>query len=60
MVAEITTALTTVISWVGNVVTAIVGTDGALHALLPLLAIGIAISALSLGVRILRSFTWAA
>lgn len=60
MVAEITTALTTVITWVGNVVTAIVSTEGALHELLPLLAIGIAISALSLGVRILRSFTWAA
>lgn len=49
MIAEITSALTTVISWVGSVVTALVTETGALHALLPLLAIGIAISALSLG-----------
>lgn len=49
MISEITSALTTVISWVGSVVTALVTETGALHALLPLLAIGIAISALSLG-----------
>lgn len=49
-------ALTTVIGWVGDVVTAL--TTGELAALLPLFAIGISISALLLGVKIIRSFTW--
>lgn len=49
-------ALGTVIGWVGDVVTAL--TTGELVALLPLFAIGISISALLLGVKIIRSFTW--
>lgn len=49
-------ALGTVIEWVGEVVTAL--TTGELAALLPLFAIGISISALLLGVKIIRSFTW--
>ena len=49
-------ALTTVIGWVGDVVTAL--TTGELVSLLPLFAIGISISALLLGVKIIRSFTW--
>lgn len=40
MLQAVTDALTTVISWVGTVVTALVGTDGALADLLPLLAVG--------------------
>lgn len=40
MLAAVTDALTTAISWVGSVVTALTGTDGALKELLPLLAIG--------------------
>lgn len=40
MMEAVTTALTTVISWVGTVVNALVGAEGQLSALLPLLAIG--------------------
>lgn len=40
MLESVTSGLTTVISWVGAVVDALVTTDGALSALLPLLAIG--------------------
>lgn len=40
MTAAITTALTDVIGWVGDVVTALVGETGELAPLLPLLAIG--------------------
>lgn len=58
MLESVTTALTTVIGWVGNVVTALTGTDGQLNALLPLMAIGIAISALMLGVKAIKSFAW--
>lgn len=58
MMAAVTEALTTVIGWVGTVVSALTGTDGQLNALLPLMAIGIAISALMLGVKAIKSFSW--
>ena len=58
MLEAVTTALGTVIEWVGTVVTALTGADGALSPLLPLLAIGVAISALMLGVKAIKSFAW--
>lgn len=58
MLEAVTAALGTVISWVGTVVTALTTTDGDLAALLPLLAIGVAISALMLGVKAIKSFAW--
>lgn len=60
MLEKVTEGLTTVISWVGSVVDALVTTDGALAELLPLLAIGVAVSALMLGVKAIRSFIWGA
>lgn len=60
MLEAVTSALGTVISWVGTVVTALVGADGALAELLPLLAIGVAISALMFGIKAIRSFIWGA
>ena len=60
MIEAVTTALGTVISWVGSVVTAVTSTSGELKDLLPLLAVGIAGSALMLGVKAIRSFAWGA
>lgn len=60
MIAAVTTALGTVISWVGSVVSALTGENGDLAGLLPLLAIGIAVSALMLGVKAIKSFAWGA
>lgn len=60
MMSAVTTALGTVIEWVGTVVTALVGADGALKDLLPLLAVGVAVSALMLGVKAIKSFIWGA
>ena len=60
MLESVTTGLTTVIGWVGTVVDALTSTDGQLSALLPLLAIGVAVSALMLGVKAIRSFIWGA
>ena len=60
MLQAVTSALGTVIEWVGTVVTALVGEAGALSELLPLLAIGVAISALMLGVKAIKSFIWGA
>lgn len=58
MLEQVTTALGTVIEWVGTVVTALTGSNGALAPLMPLLAIGISISALMLGVKAIKSFAW--
>lgn len=60
LVEKVTEALTTVIGWVGTVVTALVGETGALKDLLPLLAVGVAVSALMLGVKAIKSFIWGA
>lgn len=60
MLQAVTDAISTVISWVGTVITALTGTNGALAALLPLFAIGIAISAVLLGVKIIKSVVWGA
>lgn len=60
MLEAVTSALTTVISWVGTVVNALTGTEGQLKELLPLLAIGVAISALMLGIKAIKSFIWGA
>lgn len=58
MLEAVTTSLTTVIGWVGTVVKALIDTDGQLSALLPLMAIGISISALMLGIKAIKSFAW--
>lgn len=60
MLSAVTDAITQVLTWVGTVITALTGTSGALNALLPLFAIGIAISAVLLGIRIIRSVVWGA
>ena len=58
MLEAVTSGLSEVIGWVGAVVTAV--TTGALKELLPLLAIGVAVSALMLGIKAIRSFIWGA
>lgn len=60
MLSAVTDAITQVLTWVGTVITALTGSSGALNALLPLFAIGIAISAVLLGIRIIRSVVWGA
>lgn len=60
MLNAVTEALTTVIGWVGTVVTALVGESGQLKDLLPLLAVGVSISALMLGIKAIKSFIWGA
>ena len=60
MLDAVTSGLSTVITWIGTVITAIVGTDGALKELLPLFAVGIAISVVFLGVKAIKSIVWGA
>ncbi len=58
MIASIGSALTSVLSWIGSVVGSILGAEGALKELLPIFCIGIAVTVVMLGIRVLRGFTW--
>lgn len=60
MLEAITAGFTTVISWMGTFITALTSTDGALQPLLGIFAIGIAVSVLFLGVKIVKSLVWGA
>lgn len=60
MMAAVTTALTTVISWIGTVISALTSSTGQLSELLPLLAIGVAISAFLFAMKAIRSVIWGA
>lgn len=60
MLTAVTTGITTVIGWVGTVVSSLLGESGELSELLPLFAVGVSISAILLGVRIIKSFIWGA
>lgn len=60
MIEAIGSSITSVIGWAGEVVTALTSTDGALNELLPLFAIGVAVSAVMLGVKIIKGFVWGA
>lgn len=59
MITAVSNAMDTVIGWVGTVITALLP-EGTLNGLLPLFAIGIAISALLLGIKIIKSVVWGA
>lgn len=60
LIEAVTAAISTVISWLGTVLTALTGTDGDLNVLLPLLAVGIVVSVIMLTIKIVRSFSWGA
>ena len=60
MIAAVTEGLSTVIGWVGTVITALTSESGELSALLPLLAIGVSVTVISMAIGTIRSFTWGA
>lgn len=60
MIAAITSALTSVLGWLGSVIGAITDTAGDLAPLLPLFAIAIAISLVLLTVKVVRKVCWGA
>ena len=60
MLTAVTNALGTVIDWCGTVISSITDTSGDLKELLPLFAVGIAISVVFLGVKVIRSIVWGA
>lgn len=63
MMQAVTAALSTVIDWIALVVNSLIGSGegaGQLAELLPLFAIGIAISAFLLGIKAIKSLIWGA
>ena len=56
----VSTAVTSVIGYIGEVTTALFGNNGALAALLPYFAIGIACSVVLFGIKGIRSLVWGA
>lgn len=59
MIAAVTSALTSMISWIGQFVGALTdASDGALKELLPLFAIGIAASLCMFAMKMIRKVTW--
>lgn len=58
MLELVTSGITTVIGWVSTVVNAVVGTEGQLAELAPLFAVGISISAILLGIKLVKSLVW--
>lgn len=60
MIEAIGTALTSVLSWFGDCITALVTADGALQPLLGVFAIGIAVSIVMIVVKVVRNFAWGA
>lgn len=61
MLEAVTDAISTVLTWIGTVITSLLtggSSAGALNPLLPLFAVGVAISAILLGVKVIKSFIW--
>ena len=60
MVTAVTNGLGTIIGWVGTVIDSLTGEAAALGELLPLFAIGISITVIFLGVKVIKSIVWGA
>lgn len=58
MVEAIGSNLVIMIGWIGDVLKAVVGADGALAELKGLFALGICVSVILLGIKVLKGFTW--
>lgn len=61
MIEAVSDGIGSVLGWVKTVITSLTtSSTGELNALLPLFAIGIAISAILLGIRVVKSIVWGA
>lgn len=59
-ITAIGSGLTSVIGWFGDVITALVTSEGALNPLLGVFAIGIGVSIVMVVVKVVRRFSWGA
>lgn len=56
--SDVGTTLTSMFGWIGQVVDALMTSDGALHALWPFILVGFSVSIVMLGIKVIRSFSW--
>lgn len=54
----LTSTLTTVLSWIGAILDALLKSDGALSSLWPLAMVGICFGVVRMGIGYIKSFTW--
>lgn len=59
-IAGVTEAMGTVLDWIGTVITAMTGEAGELSALAPFFLVTIGVSAIMLGIKVIRGFVWGA
>lgn len=59
-IAGVTEAMATVLDWIGTVITALTGEAGELAALAPFFQVTIGVSAIMLGIKVIRGFVWGA
>lgn len=58
MLETIGDGVTNVISWVGEVVTALFGASGAMSALLPIVGVAVGIGIIGFGIRTIKNVVW--
>lgn len=58
MLASLTDVFSQVMQWFGTFVTALTSETGSLHALLPLMFIGVAVSIVLVAVKVVRKIMW--
>lgn len=59
-IADVGTAITTVLGWVGDVIASMTGESGDLAQLAPFFMVTIGVSAIMLGIKVIRGFVWGA
>lgn len=60
LMTAVGSAITAVLGWVGIVIDSLITAEGDLYALLPLFAVGIGVTAIMLGIKVVRGFIWGA
>lgn len=55
---DVGTTLSTVIGWIGDVLSALIGSSGELAAIWPFVLVGFSVSIIMLGIKVMRSFSW--
>ncbi len=56
--SDVGTTLTNMTGWLGDVVDALLASDGVLHSLWPFILVGFSVSIVMLSIKVIRSFSW--
>lgn len=56
--SDVGSTLTSMFGWLGEVVDALMKSDGALHSLWPFILVGFSVSIVMFSIKVIRSFSW--